>query len=195
MSKISNPAGAVRVLRSTVTKMAAEYKALERKLARVTATKDREFDLRMAVELDLERANADRDTLTAAAKDAIQAMAGGLTPPGTVRELSEALLHFARGTMRVIEQNNVEGAEQRERIRELEAAESARMLTLVEDQAIVNALSESRLGDMPPVEAVAKALRAEALEPIVVTRPSLPALPPGPFLRGEFRLMREYRPS
>lgn len=163
MSKISNPAGAVRVLRSTMAKMAADYKALERKLARVTAIKDREFDARVMLE-------AEKEFMVAAIKDAVHACVGVMpTAERRAHEWGALLLEAVRGAMKIIEQNNVEGAEQRDRIRELETAESSRMLTLAEDNAIVNALSESRLGDMPVVEAIASALRAEALEPIVVS--------------------------
>lgn len=207
MSKISNPAGAVRVLRSTMAKMAADYKALERKLARVTATKDREFDARVKLESNLADERVISGVFRADICEAIHALVGSYPPfEPNARALGASLLEFVRGAMRNGESQNINLAELRAALDEqdkrhaalidkLESDESSRGLTLAEDNAIVDALSESRLGDMPPVEAVTKALRAEALEPIVVTRPSLPALPPGPFLRGEYRLMREYRPS
>lgn len=192
--KISNPEGAVRILRKTLAKMAREGEAQARTIKRLEGVRDRQAKQIAAIATDARDAVWSAGHLAAAIKDAIQAMVGSQPPTDDARELATALLECSRGTMRVVEQNNVEGAEQRERIRELEAAESARMLTLAEDNAIVNALSESRLGDMPVVEAVEKAIRAEALEPIVVTRPSV-TLEPSPFLRGEARLMREYRPS
>lgn len=171
--KVSNPEGAVRVLRATMAKMAKDYKALERKLARVTAIKEREFAARVALEDKYQHSTNERAEMIVAIKDAICAMVGGAPVGFNTRDLCSALLERVRGAMRLADQQNSTTAELREKLKSAETLESSRTLTLAEDNAIVEALSESRLGDMPVVEAVAKAIRAEALEPIVVTRPSL----------------------
>lgn len=192
MSKISNPEGAVRILKRTLAKVVREAeehdKAQERRIKRLEV-RLRAVEQGRDVAMESAReGHRDAGILAAAVKDAIHALTGTHPPTDDARELGGALLEFVRGAMKTIEQNNVEGAEQRERIRDLEAIESARMLTLEEDNVICGKLGESRLGDLSPIEAVEKALRAESLEPIVVTAPSA-------FLRGETRLMREYRPS